>query len=84
MDLLCVICVKGVILLEVNTIFIDMDVLISEQVIKNKDDSYTILLNSRLSHERHMESYNHAMQHIMEEDFQKQDVDKIELDAHSA
>lgn len=69
--------------MDVNTILINMDVLISEQVIKNKDDSYTILLNARLSHERHLESYKHAMKHILEEDFEKQDTSKIEFDAHS-
>ncbi len=54
--------------MDVNTIVVDMDVLIPEHVIKNKDDSYTILLNARRSHERHLESYNHAMQHILEND----------------
>lgn len=62
----------------------DMDVLISEQVVKNMDDSYTILLNSRLSHERHLESYKHAMQHISNGDFDKADADMIELEAHMA
>ena len=38
--------------LDINTRLIDMDVLVGEQVIKNNDDSYTILLNARLSHER--------------------------------
>lgn len=70
--------------MDINTVVIDMDVLIPEQVIKNKDDSYTILLNARLSHERHLESYKHAMQHILEDDFEKQDVSEIEFDAHSA
>lgn len=70
--------------MEVNTVIIDMDVLIPEQVIKNKDDSYTILLNARLSHERHLESYKHAMQHILSGDFEKHDVGQIEFDAHSA
>lgn len=69
--------------MEVNTFFVDMDVLIPEQVIKNKDDSYTILLNSRLSHERHLESYEHAMQHIKNGDFDKMDADRIECEAHN-
>ena len=71
------------ILLDVNTIFVDMDVIISEQVVKNSDDSYTILLNSRLSHERQQESYKHAMRHILNGDFEKNNVQQIETDAHN-
>ena len=71
------------IILDVNTCLIDMDVLFSEQVVKNSDDSYTILLNARLSHERQQESYKHAMQHILNGDFEKEDVQHIEMDAHN-
>ena len=70
--------------LDINTRLIDMDVLIGEQVIKNNDDSYTILLNARLSHERQLECYRHALLHINNEDFSKYNADKIEFDAHSA
>lgn len=70
--------------LDINTRLIDMDVLIGEQVIKNNDDSYTILLNARLSHERQLECYRHALLHINNEDFLKYNADKIEFDAHSA
>lgn len=70
--------------LTVNTQLINMDVLIAERVIKNNDDSYTVLLNSRLSHERLMEAYSHALQHIQDDDFEKETADKIEFDAHSA
>ncbi len=38
--------------MDINTQLIDMDVLIGEQIVKNRDDSHTISLNSRLSHER--------------------------------
>ena len=40
------------------------------------------LSNSRLTHERHIESYAHAMRHIKNGDFEKQDVNQIELEAH--
>ena len=54
-----------------------MDVLIGEQIIKNVDDSYTILLNSRLSHERQLECYLHAINHM------KSNSNIIELEAHN-
>ncbi len=60
-----------------------MDVLIGEQVIKNVDDSYTILLNSRLSHERQLECYLHAINHIQSNDFEKSNSNIIELEAHN-
>lgn len=68
--------------MDINTQLIDMDVLIGEQVIKNVDDSYTILLNSRLSHERQLECYRHAINHIQSNDFEKTNSNIIELEAH--
>lgn len=70
--------------MKINTQLIDMDVLISEQIIRNNDDSYTVLLNARLTHERQLEAYAHAIKHIQNCDFEKTDSDKIEFDAHSA
>lgn len=68
--------------MDVNTILIDMDVMIPEHVVENPDGSYSIFLNSWLTHERHIESYAHAMRHIQNGDFEKQDVNRIELEAH--
>ena len=53
-----------------------------EMVCLNEDDSYTILINSRLNHETALEAYNHAMRHIQNEDFQKTDVQDIEYETH--
>ncbi|MCH5271613.1 MAG: hypothetical protein J1E83_12830 [Lachnospiraceae bacterium] len=69
--------------LDVNTKVINMDVLIPEQIVKNKDDSYTIFLNARLSREKQLEAYLHALQHIEDGDFEKEDVDYVELSAHN-
>lgn len=68
--------------LDVNTFLMDMDVLIPEHVIANSDGSYTVLLNSRLSRERQLEAFSHAMKHIERNDFEKTDADNIELNAH--
>lgn len=60
-----------------------MDVLVGEQVIKNNDDSYTILLNARLSYEKQKEAYMHALIHIKNDDFCKEcSADDIEFAAH--
>lgn len=73
---------KRVIKMDINTQLIDMDVLVSEQILLNEDDSCTIFINSRLSHERQLEAYAHAMQHIHEKDFEKENADEIEFEAH--
>ena len=70
--------------LVINTRLIDMDVLVGEQVIKNNDDSYTILLNARLSHERQLECYKHALLHINNDDFENDNADEIEFKTHGA
>lgn len=68
--------------MDVNTKVINMDVLIPEQIVKNKDDSYTIFLNARPSREKQLQAYLHAMQHIENGDFDKNDVQEIEIVAH--
>lgn len=59
--------------------FLDMDVKIEEQVICNSDGSFTIIINSRLNQERQMLAYQHALLHIANDDFNKNDADSIEL-----
>lgn len=68
--------------MDINTQVIDMDVLVGEQVVKNKDDSYTIFLNARLSYERQLSAYWHAINHIKNGDFDKGNADIIEQKAH--
>lgn len=68
--------------MDINTKIIDMDVLVGEQITANSDGSYTIFLNARLSHERQLEAYAHALRHIQNEDFNKDNADMIELAAH--
>ena len=68
--------------MDINVQFISMDVCISEQVVQNPDGSYTILLNSRLTRETLEKAYLHALEHIQNGDFEKEDVDEIEWHAH--
>lgn len=58
--------------------FLDMDYLVDEQVVFNEDGSYSIFINSRLNHERQMLAYQHALTHIMNDDFSKKYADDIE------
>mgnify|MGYP000482132784 FL=1 len=58
--------------------FINMDTAVSEQVVQNEDDSFSIFINARLGWERQMEAYQHALRHIMNDDFSKRCADDIE------
>lgn len=60
---------------------IDMPVSIREAVTPCCD-GYTIYLNSRLSQSAQEKSFRHAMWHIEHNDFEKEDVQMIELLAH--
>ena len=75
--------IQGVIQLdEINVQIMDMDVMIPEHLVKNSDDSYTIFLNARLSRDSQLKYYYHALNHILKNDFHKDNVQEIELIAH--
>jgi len=78
-----VLYIQGVIKLDINTFLLDMDVLIPEHVVRNRDGSYSIFINSRLSYDRQLEAYKHALKHIKDGDFDKKDADRIEFEAHN-
>jgi len=67
---------------DINVQFLDMNTKISEHLVKNDDDSYTIFLNARLNQESRLKSYCHALQHIKDNDFDKENANKVEFDAH--
>ena len=54
----------------------------AELVTPNEDGSYTILINSRLSYEMQRAAFLHAMAHILNDDFEKENVQQIEAAAH--
>ncbi len=66
----------------INVQLLNMDTKIPEHLVKNADDSYTIFLNAKLSQESRVKSYYHALRHIQEQDFEKQNVQDIEIQAH--
>lgn len=55
----------------------------AEAITENPDGTYTIFLNARMSYERQLEAYQHALEHIQNNDFQKLDVQQIEAIAHA-
>lgn len=63
--------------------YIDIDANWKESVIQNDDNTYSIFINARLSHQMQIEAYNHALKHIEEDDFDKFDVQNIEARAHA-
>lgn len=68
---------------DINVQLLDMDTMIPEHLIKNDDDSYTIFLNARLSRDSQLKSYYHALRHINEDDFCKENIQEIESEAHN-
>ena len=53
----------------INTHLLDLPESVSEMVTVNEDGSVSIFLNARHSHEKQIESYEHAMDHIKNNDF---------------
>ena len=45
-------------------------------------DGYTVYISSRLSYTGRVRAYCHALQHIERNDFEMDDVQRIELEAH--
>lgn len=43
---------------------------------------YTIYLNARLAYTDRVKAYLHALEHVARHDWEKEDVQDIELDAH--
>lgn len=60
-----------------------LDMPTNEAVTVNEDGSYTIFINARLNREQQIKSYYHTMKHIVGEDFEKENVQEIEVLAHA-
>lgn len=68
---------------DVNIVLLDIDHKTNEVVTENEDGSYTVIINARLSEDGRIRAYKHAMHHINNSDFTKENVQQIEYDAHS-
>lgn len=60
----------------------DMPYGMPEHIIDNQDGSFTIFLNAKLNYETQREGFQHAVDHIMGKDYDKKDVQQIEMSAH--
>ena len=67
-----------------NVVLIDLDEMIGESVMLNSDDSYTIILNSKWSAEMQKRCFCHALDHIRNNDWEKDDADRIEGERHES
>lgn len=68
---------------EIYTKLMDLPVSIRGFTVRDCDGDYNVILNSRLSHERQMQTYYHELQHIRSGDFDSPgSVDLIEIHAH--
>lgn len=67
----------------VNVKFLDLPPKIKAVATKNEDNTYTVILNSKLNYEQQLESYKHEIDHIKNNDFCKECVDHIEYQAHN-
>ena len=55
---------------------------VHESVTRNEDSSYTIFIDVNLPREGQRQRFLHALKHIMQNDFDMDDADKIERLAH--
>ena len=55
---------------------------VRESVVRNEDDSYTIFIEASLSFTERQKAFRHAMEHILRDDFEKEDMDNIEYYEH--
>lgn len=53
-----------------------------DEVVLPCAEGHTLYLSDRLDKTARIRKYRHAVQHIMDNDFQKTDVQEIEYDAH--
>lgn len=67
----------------INVVLVDLKVSSGYEIVtENEDGTFTILINSRQAHNKQMEAYLHALKHILNDDFRKDDVQLIESTAH--
>lgn len=66
----------------INIQYLDMPCRIHGMIRENEDGSYTVILNSRDSRERNLQTYIHELNHLQHRDFEKSDAQAVETDAH--
>ena len=70
--------------LDIHVYYADMPYSIKSNVVENADGSYTLYLNSRLSHEANLKGYLHELRHICNNDLEFcNDVQETEFRTHN-
>ena len=72
---------------DINVVLVDFKISSVDELVRhNEDDSYTILLNSRQATNRLRRAYDHAMWHIENGDFDRENIDiqEVESIAHES
>lgn len=65
-----------------NLVLVDMDTAIGEAICQTDVDQYTIFLNSRWSTEMQRKCFEHALDHVRHNDWEKESADEIEYERH--
>lgn len=60
---------------------VDMPTTAAEMILPC-EGGYTIYLNARLSYQDRVKAYMHAMKHVERKDWENDDVQQIEMEAH--
>ncbi len=60
---------------------VDLPVKVSEMVTPCTD-GYTVYLNAKLSYQDRIKAYRHALRHVEQNDWSKEDVQQAEKEAH--
>lgn len=68
---------------DISTRIYDMPVAIRSFVKEGCVGEYTIIINARLNNVERMKAYKHELGHILGNDFDKNDVQEIEAEAHA-
>lgn len=55
---------------------------VNEVVTENEDCTYTIFINHNLCYAKRLKAIQHALEHIDENDFERDDVQEIEYERH--
>lgn len=53
-----------------------------DEMVTPCDDGYTVYISSKLSYTGRVRAYCHALRHIENDDWSKEDVQQIETEAH--
>lgn len=67
----------------INVVLLDKSCGVPGSVCLNEDDSYTVFIDAGLSAEKQKEVFEHEIRHITRNDFDKTNVQEIEVVAHN-